>query len=167
MRELTPYQQGLWERFKASSAALDLCRTEFNEVRTRLSEAEADVKLYTKALIREGLQPDQLSVEEVEAAVTVTQSLFQPEERFPDETNGFNKTHAVISAFQKHGRNGLGPTELWRHTIEEFPKAAIGRSYVNTLVGKLRDRGLIEKTKDGTAYVLTEAGKNFKVRVGG
>jgi len=175
MRELTPYQQGLWERFKAANSAHDLCRAQFNELRSRLAETQADLDLYTKALKREGLQPEQLVAEEEEEALSVTQSLFQPADKFSTQSNGsnstqsngFNKTHAVILTFQKHGQKGLGPTELWRYTMEEYPKATIGRNYVNTLMGKLKDRGLIEKTTDGTAYVLTEAGKNYKVRVEG
>jgi hypothetical protein len=74
---------------------------------------------------------------------------------------GPNKTHALIDLFQKHGADGLEMSEIM--DLIEPLELGINRNYVGTVLGKLKERGIVDR--DGQKFSLTEAGRSMKVSI--
>jgi hypothetical protein len=162
MPRLTVYQQGLWERYQRAIEEEADAREQAEIWKSNAYQAARDRQMYKTALERENL-----SVEKLEAAAAKEGADTADEVNTEANGNGhvpgeINKTHAIIETFQKFGEAGLGPTEAWNFTVQIYPDAGINRGYVNTVIGKLKDRGLVDKDKAGK-YVLTAAGRKFAV----
>ncbi len=165
MAKLTAYQQGLLDRYKRARQDGDQARAAIEEAKRTAAQAAKDQDMYATALEREGLNVERLIAAEPKQDAPAVNAEENGRPANPFVVLGFNKTHAVIEVFQKSGAQGLGPTEAWQAANEAYPKNQISRVYVNTLVGKLRDRGLLIKDEESGKYVLTPEGQKFQVVV--
>lgn len=65
-----------------------------------------------------------------------------------------SKSHVVIRLLQDHGEDGLDVDEIM--TYLECQNADIDRNYVNTILGKLRKKGMA--VKNGKTFCITTPG---------